>query len=145
MRGLARSLFRPEFGSGQFEIQPAKRRDHVRIACGQAGAVKTLGLSILVAVGTLLAMVVVALGFFTSGGGLIFPAIVAWGTGSLFAVARRPRYLWLQVAAIGMVVAALINLYGATWHRLFSPPPGYIQGGPNMPPPPDLTPVPPPR
>jgi hypothetical protein len=51
-------------------------------------------------------MAIGALGFFSSGGGLIFPAIVAWATGSLFALGRRPRYLWLQVAAIGVVVAA---------------------------------------
>ena len=103
--------------------------------------VKTFALSVLVAVATLVAMAIVALGFFTSGGGLIFPAIVAWATGSLFALARRPRYLWLQVAAIGIVVAAVINLYASSWSRLFPPPPGYMQGGPNMPPPPGLTPV----
>jgi hypothetical protein len=103
---------------------------------------KTLALSILIAMGTLMAMAVVALGFFT-GGGLIFPAIVAWTTGSLFALSRRPRYLWLQVAAIGLVVAAVINLYGSSWFRLFPPPPGSMRGGPNMPPPPGLTPVPP--
>lgn len=101
---------------------------------------KTLGLSFLVALGTLIAMGVVAFGFFTSGGGLIFPAIVAWAVGSLFALARRPRYLWLQVAAIGMLVAALINLYGFAWQRFFSPPPGSLRGGPNVgpsiPPPP---------
>ena len=107
--------------------------------------VKTLALSILVAVVTLVAMAIVALGFFTSGGGLVFPAIVAWVTGSLFALTRRPRYLWLQVAAIGLVVAAVINLYASSWSRLFPPPPAYMQGGPNMPPPPGLTPVPPPR
>jgi len=104
--------------------------------------VKTLALSVLVAVATLVGMAIVALGFFTSGGGLIFPAIVAWATGSLFALARRPRYLWLQVAAIGMVVAAVINLYASSWSRLFPRPPGYMQGGPNSPPPPGVTPVP---
>jgi hypothetical protein len=97
---------------------------------------KTLGLSSLVALATLIAMAVVAFGFFASGGGLVFPAIVAWSVGSLFAMSRQPRYLWLHVAAIGMLVAALINLYGAAWPRLFSPPSGlYMQGGPNGPPP----------
>lgn len=120
-------------------------RVRVRMSCEQPVAVKTLALSILVAVATLVAMAIVALGFFTSGGGLIFPAIVAWATGSVFALARRPRYLWLHVAVIGVVVAAVINLYASSWSRLFSPPPGYIHGGPSMPPPPGLTPVPPPR
>jgi hypothetical protein len=103
---------------------------------------KTLGFSVLVAVGTLIAMATVAFGFFTSGAGMIFPAIVAWVTGSLFALARRPRHLWLHVAAIGLVVAATINLYGSTWSRLFAPPPGLMQGGPNGLPP-HLHPLPP--
>jgi hypothetical protein len=102
---------------------------------------KTLGLSFLVAVGTLIAMAIVGLGFFTSGGGIIFPSVVAWVAGSLFALARRPRYLWLQVAALGVLVAALINLYFlALRPRLFPPAPGHMQGGPNAPPPKMATP-----
>jgi hypothetical protein len=97
---------------------------------------KTLGMSFLVAVGTLLAMAVVGLGFFTSGGGIIFPSIVAWASGSLFALSRRPRHLWLQVASIGVLVAALINLYFFSLPRMFPPPSGYMRGGPNMPMPP---------
>ena len=95
---------------------------------------KTLGLSLLVAVGTLIAMAIVGLGFFT-GGGIIFPSIVAWVAGSLFALERRPRHLWLQVAAIGVLVAAVISLYFVALPRLFPPPPGYMQGGPTAPPP----------
>ena len=72
----------------------------MRMSFEQGVPVKTLALSILVALATLVAMALVAFGFFT-GGGLIFPAIVAWTTGSLFALARQPRYLWLQVAVIG--------------------------------------------
>jgi len=106
---------------------------------------KTLGLSFLVAVGTLFAMTVVAFGFFASGRGLIFPAIVAWVAGSLFALGRRPRHLWLQVASIGVLVAALINLYFVVLPRLSPPPPGYLQGGPNGPLPPEMArPMPPP-
>ena len=89
----------------------------------ESARVKTLALSFLVAVGTLIAMAIVGFGFFASGGGLVFPAIVAWAVGSLFALGRRPRYLWLQVAAIAMLVAASINLYGFAWQRLFPPPP----------------------
>ena len=105
---------------------------------------KTLGLSFLVALGTLIAMAVVGLGFFASGG-IIFPLIVAWVAASLFAFERRPRYLWLQVAAIGVLVAALLNLYFFALPRLFPPPPGYMQGGPNVLPPPGYVPPPPPQ
>ena len=108
-------------------------------------AMKTLGLSFLVAVGTLIAMAIVGLGFFT-GAGIIFPSLVAWVTGSLFALARRPRYLWLQVAALGILVAALINLYFLAMPRLFPPPGGhYLQGGPNGPSPPAIPRPAPPR
>ena len=105
-------------------------------------AVKTLGLSVLVALGTLIAMAVVGLAFFT-GGGIIFPSIVAWVAASLFAFERHPRHLWLQVAAIGVVVAALLNVYLFVLPRFFPPPPGYIQGGPNVPRPGSGSPTPP--
>jgi hypothetical protein len=98
--------------------------------------VETLALSFLVAVGTLIAMAVVGTGFFTSGGGIIFPTIVAWVSGSLFALSRRPRHLWLQVALLGVLVAASINFYVWVLPRLYPPPPGYMQGGPNFLPPP---------
>ena len=97
-------------------------------------SVKTLALSILIAVGTLIAMAIVGLGFFASGG-LVFPAIVAWVAASLFAFTRQPRHLWLQVAAIGVAVAAVLNLYFFTLPRLSPPPPGYGVGGPNVVPP----------
>ena len=42
--------------------------------------------------GTLVAMACVALGFFTSGGGLIFPAIVAWATGYMRGGAKVPPF-----------------------------------------------------
>jgi len=103
--------------------------------------VKTLALSALVALGTLIAMAVVGSVFFT-GGGIIFPTIVAWVAASLFAFERRPRHLWLQVAAIGVLVAALLNLYFFALPRLF-PPPGYMRGGPNVYPPPGYVPPPP--
>jgi len=95
---------------------------------------KTLGLSFLVALGTLLVMAVVGLTFFT-GGGIIFPTIVAWVSGSIFAASRQPRHLWLHVALLGVLVAASINLYFFSLPRLF-PPPAYLQGGPNVMPPP---------
>ena len=93
---------------------------------------KTLALSGLVALGTLIAMAVVGFAFFT-GGGIIFPSVVAWVAASLFAFERRPRHLWLHVAAIGVMVAALLNLYFFALPRLLPPPPGYMQGGPTVP------------
>jgi hypothetical protein len=102
---------------------------------------KTLGLSFLVALGTLVAMGVAGLAFFT-GAGIIFPTIVAWAAGSLFAMGRQPRYLWLQVAALGVLVAGTMNLYFLALPRLFPPPAGYMRGGPNMPPPVMLPPAP---
>lgn len=105
-------------------------------------AVITLGLSALVAVGTLIAMAVVGLGFFVSGG-IVFPSIVAWVAASLFAFTRRPRHLWLQVAAIGVLVAAMINLYLFALPRLLPSPPGYMHGGPTLLPPPGHVPPPP--
>ena len=103
---------------------------------------KTLGLSFLIAVGTLFAMAVVGLGFFT-GGGILFPAIVAWVAASVFALERRPRHAWLHVAAIGAMVAALLWCFFAM-PKLFPPPPGYMPGGgPNVYPPPEQ--LPPPR
>src|SRR5687768_16677431 len=63
--------------------------------------VKTLSLSALVALGTLIAMAVAGSVFFASGA-IIFPSIVAWVAGSVFAFERRPRHLWLHVAAIGV-------------------------------------------
>lgn len=104
---------------------------------------KTLSLSFLVAVGTMVASYVTALGWFT-GGGIIFPAIVAWVAGSLFAFERRPRHLWLHVALLGILVGTVINLYPFVLQRVFPPPPGSLRGGPTMIPPPGLTPVPPP-
>ena len=103
---------------------------------------KTLGLSFLVALGTMMAMYVVSLAWFT-GGGIIFPTIVAWVAGALFAFERRPRHLWLHVAVLGILVGMVINLYPVVLQRLFPPPPGYLRGGPNVNPPPGLTPVPP--
>ncbi len=101
---------------------------------------KTLGLSFLVALGTLIVMAVVGFVFFT-GGGVIFPAIVAWVAASVFALERRPRHPWLHVAAIGAMVAALLNLYFVGVPRLFAPPPGYMRGGgPNVYPPTDQAP-----
>ena len=96
---------------------------------------KTLGLSFLVALATLLTTALVGPAFFT-GGGILFPAIVAWVSGSLFALSRRPRHLWLQVALLGVLVVAAINLYFIALPRMFSPPPGSMQGGPNVPRPP---------
>ena len=107
--------------------------------------VKTLGLSVLVALGTLFVMVVVGLAFFTSGAGIIFPAIVAWVTASLFAFTRRPRHLWLQVGAIGIFVAGLLNFYFTVLPRMFPPRPGYGTGGPNVLPPPGAVPPQPPQ
>ena len=106
--------------------------------------VTTLGLSALVALGTLIAMAVVGFGFFVSGG-IVFPSIVAWVAASLFAFTRRPRHLWLQVAAIGVLVAALLNLYFFALPRLFPPQPGYMHGGPNVLPPPGYVPPTPPQ
>ena len=103
---------------------------------------KTLGLGLLIAIGTLTAMFVAGMSFFT-GAGILFPAIVAWAAGSVFALARRPRYPWLQVAALGVLVAALMNLYFVMLPRLFPPPPGLLQGGPNVMPPAGQPPVPP--
>ena len=96
---------------------------------------KTLALSFLVALGTLIAMAVVGFVFFT-GGGIIFPSIVAWAAASVFAYERRPRHVWLHVAAIGVMLAALLNLYFLAIPRLFPPPAGYMPGGgPNVYPP----------
>jgi hypothetical protein len=96
---------------------------------------KTLGLSFLVALGTLAAMAIVGSVFFT-GGGIIFPTIVAWVAASVFALERRPRHAWLHVAAIGVMVAALLNLYVFVMPTFFPPPPGYMPGGgPNVYPP----------
>jgi hypothetical protein len=104
---------------------------------------KTLALSFVVALGTLIAMAVVGFAFFT-GGGVIFPAIVAWVAASVFALERRPRHAWLHVAAIGVLVAALLNLYFFAMPRLFPPPPGYMPGGgPNVYPPTEQSPPPP--
>ena len=120
-----RSRLRPELGGAGSE---SKQRHNVEVH-----GMKTLGLSFLIALGTLLAMALVGLGFFVSGGGIIFPALVAWVSGSLFALSRRPRHLWLQVALLGVLVAASINLYFFALPRLVPPPPGYLQGGPNVP------------
>jgi hypothetical protein len=103
---------------------------------------KTLGQSFLVAAGTMVAMYVTALAWFT-GAGIIFPTIVAWVAGSLFAFERRPRHLWLHVAVLGVLVGTLINLYPIVLQRVFPPPPG-VRGGPNMNRPPMMTPIPPP-
>lgn len=112
-------------------------------ARGAAEEMRTLALSFLVAVGTLMAMWIIGLSFFT-GAGVIFPTIVAWVAGSVFAWERRPRHLWLHVAAVGILVAALMNLYGFAILRLFPPPYG-APGGPNMPMPMQRPPLPPPR
>ena len=106
---------------------------------------KTLGLSFLVAIGTLIVMALTGPVLFASGA-IIFPSIVAWVAGSVFVFARRPRHLWLQVAAIGVLVATVLDLYFSVLRpRLFPPPPGYMQGGPNVLPPPGYVPPPPPR
>ena len=104
---------------------------------------KTLGLSCLVAIGTLVAMYMTALAWFT-GGGIIFPSIVAWVASSLFAFERRPRHLWLHVTALGILVGTVINAYPFVMQRMFPPPPGYLRGGPTTNRPPELTPIPPP-
>jgi hypothetical protein len=103
---------------------------------------QTFGLSSVIAVGTLVVMYLTSLAWFT-GAGIIFPTIVAWVAGALFAAERRPRHLWLHVAAIGIVVGSLINFYPYVVRRMSPPPPGYAPGGPNMNPP-GLTPLPPP-
>jgi hypothetical protein len=95
---------------------------------------KTLALSLLVALGALIAMAAVGLVLFT-GGGVIFPSIVAWASASVFALERRPRHPWLHVAAIGIFVTVLLSLYFVAIPILFPPPPGYMQGGPNVYPP----------
>jgi len=105
---------------------------------------KTLALSALVAIATLVVMFVTSLAWFT-GAGIIFPTIVAWVSGALFAVERRPRHLWLHVAALGILVGAVINLYPFVMQRMFPPPPGAIRGGPNVYPPPGMIPIPPPH
>jgi hypothetical protein len=97
--------------------------------------VKIFALSAVVALGTLTAMAVAGSVFFASGA-IIFPSIVAWVAASVFAFERRPRHLWLHVAAIGVLVAGLLSLYFLMVPRLFPPPPGYMQGGPNAWPPP---------
>jgi hypothetical protein len=86
-------------------------------------------------------MAVAGFGFFVSGG-VVFPSIVAWVAASLFAFERRPHHLWLQVAAIGVLVAAMLNLYIFALPRLFPPPSGDIRGGPNVLPPGDYVPPP---
>lgn len=103
----------------------------------------TLALSLLIATGTLAAMWLVALSFFT-GAGIIFPTVVAWIAGSVFAFERRPRHLWLHVAAIGLFVAILVSAYGPAMRRMFPPPAG-VHGGPNMPMPAQPLPPPGPR
>lgn len=104
---------------------------------------KTLALSFLVAAGTLVVMWIVGLSFFT-GGGVIFPTIVAWAAGSVFAWERRPRFLWLHVAVVGIFVAALVNFYGLAILRMFPPPYG-APGGRNIPMPAQPLPLPPPK
>ena len=99
----------------------------------------------MVALGTLLTMAVVGTAFFT-GGGIHFPLIVTWAAASLFAFTRRPRHLWLQVAVIGVLLVALLNLYFVVLPRLFPPSPGFMQRGPNvLPPPGSGPPAPPPN
>ena len=101
-----------------------------------------LALAFLVAAGTFLALRFVSPMLFT-GGGVIYPLIVAWAAGSLFAFARQPRHLWFHVAALGVLVALMLNVYIAELRKMFPPNPG-VYGGPNTnPPPKGLTPIPP--
>jgi hypothetical protein len=93
---------------------------------------RTFGLSCLVATGTFVVMWVVGLVFFT-GAAIVFPITVAWVAASVFAFERRPNHLWLHVAGIGIVIATLFNLYVLMLPRLYPPPPGVMQGGPNIP------------
>ena len=103
----------------------------------------TFGLSSLVAVGTFVVMFMTSLAWFT-GAGIIFPTIVAWVSGAMFAYERRPRHLWLHVAALGILVGTLLTWYPHVMWRVFPPPAGgYAPGGPNMNPPPGMTPIPP--
>jgi hypothetical protein len=65
-----------------------------------------------------------------------------FGLGSLFVAERRPRHLWVHVAALGILVGTVINLYPFVMQRMFPPPPGSFRGGPNMNPPPGMIPIP---
>jgi hypothetical protein len=103
--------------------------------------VKTFALSCLIAIGILVILRVTGLVFFT-GGGIIFPIIIAWVAASIFAFERRPRHLWLHVAGIGILIATLFNLYIMWLPRLYHPPPA-VQGGVNMPQPMPAQPMPP--
>lgn len=103
---------------------------------------KTLVLAFVVALTTFIALFITSLALFT-GGGIIYPMFVAWTVASLFALSRQPRYLWFQVGVLGVLVAMLVNLYIAALPILYPPPPGAPPGGPNVNPPPGLTPIPP--
>lgn len=103
---------------------------------------KTFALSCVIATGTFAAMWIVGLIFFT-GGAIIFPITVAWMAASVFAMERRPRHLWLHVAGLGLLIATLFNLYTFALPRFYSPPPGALRGGPNMPMPMEAIPLPP--
>lgn len=94
--------------------------------------IKTLVIAFALALATLVAFFVSSLWLFT-GGGIIYPMFVAWAVSSLFAWSRQPRHLWFHVGVLGVMVAALINLYVAAIPRLYPPPPGTPPGGATMP------------
>ena len=102
----------------------------------------TLLLASMIALATFAAMAVVQLGLFT-GMGIIYPMFVAWASASVFALSRQPRHAWLHVAILGLVVASVLTLYMAGLRALYPPAFGLPPGGPNMNPPPGLTPIPP--
>lgn len=103
--------------------------------------VVTVVLACLIAFATLVTMYVVSLALFT-GLGVIYPMFVAWAAGSTFALSRQPRMGWLHVAVVGIFVSLMLNL-GIEGMRAFYTPRSGLPGGPNMNPPPGLTPIPP--
>ena len=102
----------------------------------------TLALACVVALGTLVTMYCTSLVLFT-GMGVIYPMFVAWAAGSAFALSRQPRMGWLHVAVVGIFVSFTLNLGFAGLRAFYPPPPGAVQGGANINPPPGLTPIPP--
>jgi hypothetical protein len=66
----------------------------------------TLVLAFFVAVATFIGIGIASPATLVSMG-LIYPMLVAWAAGSLFALSRQPRHGWFYVAALGVLVAAL--------------------------------------
>lgn len=104
--------------------------------------VVTLALASIIALATFAVIGVVQMRLFT-GMGIIFPMFVAWASASVFALSRQPRHGWLHVAILGVVVASVLTLYMTGLRFLYPPAFGLPPGGPNMNPPPGLTPIPP--